>query len=427
MSHRIVIVGGGAGGLELATTLGRSVSRNDAEVILVDAHLSHVWKPLLHEVAAGALDAARDELSYAAQARWHGFHFICGRMEGLDRHRRQIKLAPWVGQYSGVTTPAVELAYDTLVMAVGSIGNDFATPGVAEHCLFLDSTAQAEALRANLLERHVSNVAQGKVAPLRVVIVGGGATGVELSAELVDANRHLAYYRNSSTPGLDGLEVTLVEAGPRLLPALPERIGERVRRSLEQLGIRVLTGTVVSRADTDGLRDAEGRTIDADIMIWAAGVKAPAFLRDIDGLECNRAGQLVVHSTLQVTRDANIFALGDCAACPVAPGSTRNVAALAQAAHQQATIMAKNLQRRLRDLPLLDFTFQDRGTLVSIASHNAFGKVFGNRIIEGRLARLFYVSLYRMHQLTLYGLWRTAWLVLGDLLSRRSRPLLKLH
>jgi NADH dehydrogenase len=427
MSHRIVIVGGGAGGLELATMLGKKLRGQDAEVILVDHSLTHIWKPLLHEVAAGVMDSAREELSYAAQAKWNHFRFVWGRMEGLDRRRRMVRLAAWVGEASKVVTPTIEVGYDTLIIAVGSVGNDFGSPGVSEHCIFLDSAAQAEGLRENLLERHMSRAVQGIGTPLRIVIVGGGATGVELSAELFDANRRLAYYHQTHKEALENLDITLLEAGPKLLPALPERIGVGAKVDLEKMGIKVKTGTAVQRAEADGLIDAGGQKIPADVMVWAAGVRAPAFLHEIDGLESNRSGQLVVQSTLQSTRDPDIFALGDCAACPVERGASQNVAPLAQAAHQEAALLVKNMQRRLTGKPLLDFKFKDNGTLVSIASHNTFGKVFGNRVIEGRLARVFYISLYRMHQAALYGPWRTAWLVLGSFMSRSSRPVLKLH
>ncbi|WP_426699965.1 NAD(P)/FAD-dependent oxidoreductase [Rhodanobacter sp. Col0626] len=427
MSHRIVIVGGGAGGLELATALGNKLHGPDVQVVLVDSSLTHIWKPLLHEVAAGVLDSAQESLSYAAQAKWNHFRFVCGRMEGLDRRRRVIRLVGWVGKVSQLETPPVELAYDTLVVAVGSVGNDFGAPGVAEHCIFLDSTAQAESLRENLLERHMSHRSQGITDPLRIVIVGGGATGVELAAELFDANRRLSYYHQTSKEGIEDLSVILVEAGPTLLPALPGRIGSSVRKELEDMGIRVRTGMAVKRAEADGLFAADGNKIAADVMVWAAGVCAPAFLRGIDGLESSRSGQLVVTSTLQTTRDPDIFAFGDCAACPVEPGATQNVAALAQAAHQQASLLVRNLQLRLAGKPLQTFRFKDNGTLVSLASRNTFGRVFGNRIIEGRLARFFYVSLYRMHESALYGPWRTLRRMLGSVLTRSSRPLLKLH
>jgi len=237
----------------------------------------------------------------------------------------------------------------------------------------------------------------------------------------------MAYYQQTHKEGLVNLAVTLLEAGPKLLPALPERISQGARQDLEAMGITVRMDTSVKQASQEGVTDSAGNMIAADVIVWTAGVRAPGFLRDIDGLESNRYGQLVVESTLQTTRDPAVFAIGDCAACPIARGSSQNVVALAQAAHQQAALLVRNLQLRLAGRSLLDFRFQDRGTLISIASHNTFGKVFGNWVVEGILARFFYISLYRVHQAALYGYWRTGWLMLGSFLSRSTRPKLKLH
>ncbi len=425
--HRIVIVGGGAGGLELATRLGNTLGRTGvARITLVDSNLTHVWKPLLHEVAAGSLDAATDELSYVAQAKWNHFDFIYGRMTGLDRRAGIIKLAGWKGTYAPDEVPSTDVAYDTLVMAVGSVCNDFGTPGVRDYCIFLDSRQDAERLRQEMLERRLAAMAKGGSHTLRVAVIGGGATGVELSAELQDTHHKLAHYRDPKRSSQD-LDITLVEAGPRLLPALPESIGRSVEKELRnKLGIRVLTGTAVKRAEADGFFDAQGNKIEADMMVWAAGIRAPAFLHELDGLESSHIDQLVVRSTLQTTRDNNIFAFGDCAACPLgdAPG---NVPPRAQAAHQQAEWLTRNLRLRLEGKALPDFHYHDHGSLVSLASYNTFGNLLGNRMVEGGLAHFFYASLYRMHQAVLYGRWRTFRLMVGSFIARNTRPLLKLH
>jgi NADH dehydrogenase len=260
-----------------------------------------------------------------------------------------------------------------------------------------------------------------------VAVIGGGATGVELSAELRDADRKLAQYHHQRGPAED-LDVTLIEAGPRLLPALPEDIGRSVEKELRnKLGIRVLTDTAVKRAEADGLYDAQGNKIDAEMMVWAAGIRAPAFLRELDGLESNHLNQLLVQPTLQTTRDEDVFAFGDCAACPLGENATGNVPPRAQAAHQQAELLARNLGLRLDDKPLLDFHYRDHGSLVSLASYNTFGNLLGNRMIEGWVAHFFYASLYRMHQAALYGNWRTTRLMIGGFIAKNTRPLLKLH
>lgn len=432
MTHRIVIVGGGAGGLELATRLGRSLGRRgQARILLVDANLTHIWKPLLHEVAAGSLNSSENELNYVAQAKWNHFEFQLGRMIGLDRARKRIRLAATFDDNGAELLPERELPYDSLVIAVGSTTNDFGTPGAAEHCLFLDTRAQAERFHRQLLNHYLrAHAGQAEDQGISVAIVGAGATGVELAAELHHAARELAAYGLDSIRP-ENMRITLIEAGPRVLPALPERISQPVHRSLEQLGVTVLTNTAVSEVTAEHLRARDGRIIPASLKVWAAGIRAPAFLRELDGLESNRIDQLVVRPTLQTSRDDDIFAFGDCAACPQPGEPGRNVPPRAQAAHQQASLLVKSFHHRLAGRPLPHYQYRDYGSLISLSRFSAVGNLMGNLMgsvkLEGWLARMFYVSLYRMHQMALYGPLRTLLLMLGDRIGRSTEPRLKLH
>lgn len=432
MLHRIVVVGGGAGGLELATRLGRTLGRKrKAHITLVDAHLTHIWKPLLHEVATGSLNSTDNELNYLAQAKWNHFEFQIGRFNGLDRAAKQISLAATVDEQGHELVSARTLDYDTLVIAIGSVTNDFGTLGAAEHCIFLDEPAQALSLHRQLLGHYLNAHARREVGDhLDIAIVGAGATGVELAAELRNAAQELTAY------GLGGIEpedmrISLIEAGPRVLPALPERIGSAVHRELEKLGVVVYTSSAVREITEQGMITADGNMIPASLKVWAAGIRAPAFLKDIDGLQSNRLNQLVVQQNLQTTRDDNIFAMGDCAACPMGDGSEKNVPPRAQTAHQQASLLAKSLSNRLEGKPLADYQYRDYGSLVSLARFSAvgnlMGRVMGSVKIEGWLARMFYVSLYRMHQMVLYGGFRTGLLMLSDRIGRRTSPRMKLH
>ncbi len=433
MNHRIVIVGGGAGGLELATRLGKTLGkRGTASVVLVDANLTHIWKPLLHEVAAGSLNSSEDELNYVAQAKWNHFEFQLGRMSGLDRAGKKIQLAATYDEGGVELLPARELGYDSLVIAVGSTTNDFGTQGAAQHCLFLDTRKQAERFHQQLLNHYLRAHAGNLDVPeqmISVAIVGAGATGVELAAELHNAAHELAAY------GLDrikpeNMHITLIEAGARVLPALPERIGGPVHKTLEKLGVRVMTNASVSEVTAESLITADGQVIAASLKVWAAGIRAPGFLKDIDGLETNRINQLQVLPTLQTSRDENIFAFGDCAACPQ-PGSDRNVPPRAQAAHQQASLLAKSLKLRIEGKTLPQYRYTDYGSLISLSKFSAVGNLMGNLtgsvMLEGWLARMFYVSLYRMHQMALYGTFRTLMLMLGSRIGRGTDPRLKLH
>jgi NADH dehydrogenase len=433
MTHRIVIVGGGAGGLELATSLGKTLGkRGTASITLVDANLTHIWKPLLHEVAAGSLNSSEDELNYVAQAKWNHFEFQLGRMSGLDRATKQIQLSATLDPETGLElVPARSIGYDSLVIAVGSTTNDFGTQGAAEHCLFLDTRKQAERFHQQLLNHYLRAHAghDESRAQISVAIVGAGATGVELAAELHNAAKELAAY-GLGRIAPENMRITLIEAGPRVLPALPERIGNPVHKTLEKLGVTVLTNAAVSEVTAENLMTSSGQVIPASLKVWAAGIRAPAFLQEIDGLETNRINQLVVRPTLQTTRDDDIFAFGDCAACPQ-PGTDRNVPPRAQAAHQQASLLTKSLKLRIEGKALPEYTYKDYGSLISLSHFSAVGNLMGNLtgnvMLEGWLARMFYVSLYRMHQAALYGLFRTGMLMLGSRIGRGTEPRLKLH
>ncbi|SEF12583.1 NADH dehydrogenase [Burkholderia sp. WP9] len=314
--HRIVIVGGGAGGLELLTRLGRTLGRRgQAQITLVDAHLTHIWKPLLHEVAAGSLDAAANELNYIAQAKWNHFEFQIGRLCGLDRAQRLIQISATSGEDGAELVPARSLGYDSLVIAVGRWTNDFATPGAAQHCIFLDTPDQARRFHRRLLDHYLSAHARpNEQGGISVAIVGAGATGVELAAELHNAAHELAAYGlNGNRP--QDMQITLVEGNPKVLPALPERISTPVQQRLEELGVTVLLSARVVEVTADVLRTADGGLIRVSLKVWAAGIRAPSLLGKFDGLEAKHINQLVVRPTLQTTLDDNIFALGDCTAC----------------------------------------------------------------------------------------------------------------
>jgi len=432
MSHRIVVVGGGAGGLELATRLGRKLGRSGkAEITLVDAQMTHVWKPLLHEVAAGALSVPDNELNFLAQAKWNHFNFQLGRLCGIDRAQREIRLAPLVDQKGSEIVATRTIGYDTLVIAIGSNTNDFGTPGAAEHCVFLDTTQQAERFHRQLLQHYMTaHALRDSDSHVSIAIVGAGATGVELAAELRHTATQLANY------GLDGIQptnmrITLVEAGPRVLPALSERVSHSVIEGLRKIGVEVLTATKIEQVRADALLTDGGQLIQASLKVWAAGIRAPAFLRDMDGLETNRLNQLKVGTTLQTTADENIFAFGDCAACPRGDGTDALVPPRAQAAHQQAALLAKSLAARLDGKAPLTYRYQDFGSLVSLSRFDAVGELMGNLLgdvnLSGWLARMFYISLYRMHQVALYGSPRAVLRIAGDYISRRTSPRLKLH
>ena len=429
--EKIVIIGGGAGGLELATQLGHKLGRKKkAEIILVDRNHSHLWKPLLHEVATGSMDEGIDALSYLAHARNHGFQFQLGSLTQINRENKTLELAEIRDAEGALLVPQRELAYDRLVIALGSTSNDFGTPGVKDHCIFLDNPHQARRFHNEMLNLFLRfSASEGSLEKVNIAIVGGGATGVELSAELYNAVKQLHSY---GYKGLDSssLNVTLVEAGERILPALPARISAAAHQELTKLGVRVLTQTMVTSATENGLNTKGGEFIDADLMVWAAGIKAPDFLKEIGGLETNRINQLVVKETLQTTLDDDIYAIGDCASCALPGGGF--VPPRAQSAHQMASRALENILAQRKDKPLKAYVYKDHGSLVSLSRFSTVGSLMGNlmrgsMMVEGRIARFVYISLYRMHQIALHGYFKTGLMMLVGSLNRVLRPRLKLH
>jgi NADH dehydrogenase len=231
------------------------------------------------------------------------------------------------------------------------------------------------------------------------------------------------------------IKVSLIEAADRILPALVPRLSQATEQLLSRLGVQVLTNSKVMEVMPTGIRLADGREIESELVVWAAGVKAPDFLKDFSGLETNRINQLVVHDTLQTTRDPDIFALGDCAACPCSDadgGRAGIVPPRAQAAHQQATHMWLQIQRRFANKPLKPYRYRDFGSLVSLGKFSTVGNMMGGLIgkslmIEGYFAKLMYLSLYKLHELAIHGTIKTTLFTLSRMITKQTNPTVKLH
>ncbi|MBU2978146.1 NAD(P)/FAD-dependent oxidoreductase [Alteromonas sp. C1M14] len=428
---KIVVVGGGAGGLELVTRLSKKLGRKGkAEIILVDRSQTHVWKPLLHEVAAGVIDKNSDGVDYRMHAVRHKFQFQLGNMRHLDQDNKCIVLDPLNDEDGNQILPERTIAFDYLVLAMGSVCNDFGTPGVADHCYFLDSLSQAERFHKALLNQLLRiNQSCTEQSALHVAIVGGGATGTELAAQLHHvANLARAY--GMPEMSAERLQVSIIEAGPRILPALPERIAGSAKKALTDLGINVLEGAMVSEATANGFVTKDGSTIDADLLVWSAGVKAPDFLVDMGIFETNRANQVLVNESLQSTVDDHIFVIGDCCGFKQKDGSW--VPPRAQSAHQMASVAAENIISIFNDKPLKAYTYKDYGSLVHLSRYSTVGSLMGalvnsSMFIEGRLARMVYISLYNMHQFSIHGWFKGTMTLLGRKVSNFVGPKLKLH
>jgi len=394
----IVIVGGGAGGLELATKLGSKLGKkNRAKVTLIDKNRVHIWKPLLHEVATGSLDTEIDGVVYRAHSARHSYHFQLGALSHIDRDSKTLRIAPILDENQNIVLEERTLTYDTLVLAIGSISNDFATPGVQEHCYMLDSKLQAQNFQKKLLNQFLKKSQQAQrqetISPTRLAIVGAGATGVELSAELNHVFDVVSVYDIDNQQG-QSLEIDLIEAGPRILPALPEKIAESAAKELEKLNVSIHTSTMITQANEKGFVTKDGTQVSADLMVWAAGVKAQSWLAKI-GLEVNRINQVICYRTLKSSNDSSII-------------------------------------REIKGKELIEFKYIDYGSLVNLSRFSTVGSLMGNLMkgsmfIEGKIARFMYLSLYRMHQLAIHGYIKGPFIILLSRISKIIRPKIKLH
>ncbi|WP_242489911.1 NAD(P)/FAD-dependent oxidoreductase [Noviherbaspirillum cavernae] len=435
--HRIVIVGGGAGGLELATQLGDKLARRgELEVVLVDRSPTHLWKPLLHEVAAGSLDIHTHQVEYIAQARWHHFEFQQGELVALNREAKRITVGASFDIDGVEILPQRDITYDTLVLAIGSVTSFFGVPGAEENAIALDTMAQAERFRRHLIaacmraQNKLGEQAAHERPQVNIAIIGGGATGVELSAELRNTAQVLRAYGLHQLDPVRDVRISVIEASPRILAALPERVSVETTKLLRKLNIDVLTAERVTEIQKRAVLTASGKNLPADLIVWAAGIRAPDVLATL-GLPVNRQGQVIVSQTLQTEVDPSIFAFGDCASCP-SRETGKPVPPRAQVAHQQATFLFKALRHHLAGKSLPEFEFRDLGSLVSLGRFSAVGNLMGNLIsgslfVEGILARLLYTSLYRMHVMALSGFWRMTLDTLTHWLRRKTAPRIKLH
>ena len=396
---RVLVLGGGVGGLEAAAALGR---HQNISLTLVDRSPVHYWKPSLHEFAAGTMQHQGNCIPFTDTAAKFGFTFVQSSPIAVNREAKTVSLE------NGKTLP-----YDYLVVALGSRANDFGIPGIVDHCMFIDSLKDADALFATFRDAVQKARAAGK--KLSVGIVGGGATGVQLIAELcksIDDARGLGPAVRKSL-----LDAVLIETGPRILPAFPEAVSTAATQQLEKLGVSVRTSAMVVGADETGFNLKSGEHIPASLRVWAAGVRASDATNLLEGLERGRSGQLGVTTTLQTTQDPTVFAIGDCSRIDAAP-----IAPTAQAARQQGQYIGRALPEIIAGKTPAPFAYNDRGAVVALGDYNGWGMLdakrsFGGGVLSGLAARLIHEGLYRQHLAGILGITPTACSTLREHLS----------
>ena len=320
------------------------------------------------------------------------------------------------------------IPYDNLVLALGSRVNDFGIEGVSKYCLMLDGPDQARRFERQFFEAALQ-VASGRLDRLRVGIIGAGATGVELAAELHHAVHAMKRYGGLGAAGK--LDILLVDKAERVLPAVDPQTSSEIMATLKRLGVKVVLGQGVVRVDADGFYLTNGEFAPCQIKVWASGVTGLAIVESLPGLTLTKGRRIAVDDHLVCIGQPDIYAIGDCAM--IQTGDAREL----RAAHGASGASTSGLPRqgdrkKWRGKPSAPFAYRPRGTLVSLGRQEAVGEVptLGRKVAllpHGWLPKFFYVSLYHIHRATLHGWPRAAALYVADILRRTTFPPIKLH
>lgn len=424
VKRKIVILGGGSGGLELAARLSDNAALS---VTLVDKVGAHIWKPRLHEFAAGTVNSTLSEISFYMIATMRGFRFEQGSVTAIDRTTKRVHLAPiHVGDRREMAAGR-SIAYDTAVIALGGVTADFGTAGVAENAVRLDAKADADAFR----ERFVALMIHARETKqtAHVVIVGSGATGTELAAHLRLSERAF-FERPSAVAQTKLLDLTILEAAPEFMPGADADLRAGILKRLAALDVRVFTGARITAVEADAVLSASGERWRSDATVWAAGSLGSPVLAGLGDFVLDRKGRILVDDRLRTTIDHDVYALGDAAAF-TPPGAAMALPPTAQVASQEASYLADALATAKAGHEAEPFRYKDKGKLVSLGNAGTVGLVgFARRddfFIQGQFAKAAYQGLQRQHQWTVLGLLRGSVAILADIISPTKGPALKLH
>lgn len=376
---RVVVVGAGFGGLRAV----RALAKAPVDVVLIDRNNYHLFQPLLYQVAVAALPPS--EIAYPIRSILRGqgnASFLVAEVTGIDVDKRV------------VATSHGPVAFDVLILATGAVGNTFGMADIARHAFELKWLPDALRLRNHILKCFEEAVASSDSAERRalltIVVAGGGPTGVEVAGA---ASELLRGVLGRDYRGLrrDEITVTLLEAGPRLLAMMPERLARAAERSLAKLEVEVRAGAAVAGYDGRRVTLRDGSTIDSRTLVWSAGVRASPLVGSL-GLPVRSQGRVAVEPTLEVPGLRDVYVIGDGALVAVPEGA---VPMLAPPAMQMGDHVARNVMRRLAGLPSEPFRYRDPGTMATIGRKAAVVKL-GWIELTGFPAWIFWLFVHLM-------------------------------
>jgi NADH dehydrogenase len=365
-----VVIGAGFGGLACAKKLRKSPSYS---VTLIDRNPYQLFSPLLYQVSTASLP--EDDIAFPVRTAYRDVQFVRAEVTNIDATKKEIALS------NGKT-----ISYDDLILAVGSEGTTFGIPGVAENAFQMKSVSDARAIRHSLLSTY-ENVEDGllPLESLNVVIVGGGPTGVELAGAVKELQHEIRREFEHIAPKAT---VTLLEAGPRLLPTFHPHSSKYTLKTLTKMGVQVEVDAAVVEATSRSLRLKDGREIVAGTRIWAAGVVAPPHWKFLG--ETDRGNRIKVNPHLQISD--SIWVVGDVASFPNSDG--RPLPMVAPVAIQQGKHVARQIRRREANTSLEVFKYRDKGQMATIGRRKAVVEMRPWLRFQGSLAWLTWLALH---------------------------------
>jgi NADH dehydrogenase len=378
--HRVVILGGGFGGVGAAQKLKDA----DAEVVLVDRHDYHTFQPLLYQLATGLLETT---------GVGHSLRDLLARHDNTTIHKATVTAV----DLDGRTVSFQELApisYDHLVLALGAEVNFFGTSGAAEHAFPMYTLRDAVRLKDHLLERWEAADRDPNLVSdgaLNVVVVGGGPTGVETAGAIAELYRgELAKdYRDIDE---ENARVTLVEAGPELFPMFKPKLRAYTAKALTDRTVEVLTGTAVASVSPTRVKLESGEELKAHTLVWGAGLQGNALVRSL-GLELQRGNRIGVGPELTLPGHSEVFAVGDAAAITDAKTNTV-LPQLGSVALQSGEHAGETIARIVSGKETKPFAYRDKGTMAAIGRGAAVVQMLGGRTMTGRKAQLAWGSVH---------------------------------